>query len=152
MMIQRLGISLTVLIAALQLATAGDEVKSDKALQGSWKAVKATVGGKEDKEAGKYRLIFNGDEFTLEYGGKEVAKGQVKVDASKTPKFIDLAVAKGKDEADKGKTIWGIYKVDGDKLTWCSVTSGMKDRPTDFEPKMGSPRLLMTLQRDKGEK
>jgi uncharacterized protein (TIGR03067 family) len=151
-MIRRLGISLAALLVALQLAAAGDGEKGDKALQGTWKAVKATVSGKEDKEAGKYRLIFKGDKFTLEYAGKAVAKGQIKLDPSKNPKYIDLAIEKGKDDADKGKTIWGIYKVDGDKLTWCSVTSGMNDRPTEFEPKMGSPRLLMTLQRVQSEK
>jgi uncharacterized protein (TIGR03067 family) len=48
----------------------------------------------------------------------------------------------------KGKTIQGIYKVDGDKLICCYAGVGLP-RPTKFETSANSGRTLYTLQRVK---
>ena len=137
-----------VLALAVGLLLAADEPKKDKTdrdkLQGTWQPVSVEQGGKakEDKE---HRLLFDGDTFTIKKGDQVFAKGTFKVDPDKKPKAIDFMITEG-DE--KGKTARGIYKLEGDKLTWCSAQPGQNDRPKEFATK-DTQNLLVVLQRAK---
>ena len=58
---------------------------------------------------------------------------------------IDLVPGKGRYE---GKTLPGIYKLEGDTLTIAFAEPG-KDRPTAFESKAGSGVVLVVHKRAK---
>lgn len=86
---------------------------------------------------GKVR-VRRGDMVILESNVK-------KLDTSKKPKTIDTEQIVGEH---KGKTIQGIYEIDGDKLRVCMATPG-KERPTEFSAKAGSGNSLAVYQREK---
>lgn len=89
---------LTAMFLAVGLAWAGDAAKDKKALQGTWTF---TAGEKEGS------LTYAGDKFTVVIGD-ETYKGTFKIDPSKKPATIDMAVKEGKKF--EGKTSLGIYK------------------------------------------
>lgn len=49
----------------------------------------------------------------------------------------------------KGKTIQGIYEIDGDTLRVCVVLPGKGERPTEFSGKGGSGCNLTVYERQK---
>jgi uncharacterized protein (TIGR03067 family) len=65
-------------------------------------------------------------------------KATIKLDESKDPKTIDYDVKQG---ASAGKKQLGIYKFDGDNVTFCFSEPG-KDRPTEFKTVSGDSRIL----------
>ncbi len=126
-----------------------DADKKDKdKLQGTWNAVSGESGGKEQAEAKEHSLIFKGDEFSVKRGDKVLVKGKFKIDSSKKPKTIDMEIAEGSDDV-KGKTAEGIYKVEGDGLTWCVDEPGSGNRPKEFATKEGTKTMLVKLKREK---
>ena len=77
---------------------------------------------------------------------KEIESGTYKLDGTKKPTTIDLTVATSKDEIRKH---YGIYKLDGDKLTIAIAAVGSRSRPDGFE---GRPGVEVTvLKRNKEE-
>jgi uncharacterized protein (TIGR03067 family) len=104
-------------------ATNADDKKDDpakkdlKALQGTWVTLKLVVDGEvlvdlkeppKDEEAGT--LTYDEHKWVLKLGDKELARGTSKLDPTKTPKQIDLIHESG---PNKGKTLLGIYELDG---------------------------------------
>ena len=69
-----------------------------------------------------------------------------KIDATKKPKTIDFTYTSG---FLKGKTIKGIYKIDGDDLTICRGLSPETDRPDEFAAPTDSGLLLVVWKRSK---
>jgi uncharacterized protein (TIGR03067 family) len=142
-----LGKTIAVFAAVLVLGGSsylafGNE-KDKKSLQGTWN------GSAGDKKA---QMTIDGDKFTFMFGDS-TASGTMKIDASKTPKQIDLAVTKGSDDHTKkyeGKTSKGIFEFDGNKLKWCANEPGMDARPDAF-PKSGDDKkfLYITFERAK---
>src|SRR5262245_1637748 len=126
-----------------------DADKKDKdKLQGTWNALSGESSGKEQKEATEHSLIFEGDKFSVKKGDKVMVKGTFKVDASKKPKEIDMEIADGPDDV-KGKKAQGIYKLEGDELTWCVDEPGSGDRPKEFATKEGTKSMLVKLKKEK---
>jgi len=124
-----------------------DADKKDKdKLQGTWNAVSGESGGKEQKEATEHSLVFEGDKFSVKKSEKVMVKGTFKVDASKKPKEIDMEIADGPDDV-KGKTALGIYKLEGDELTWCVDEPGSGNRPKEFATKEGTKTMLVKLKK-----
>jgi uncharacterized protein (TIGR03067 family) len=72
-------------------------------------------------------------------------KGTTTVDATKSPKQLDI---KGTDGPNKDKTLLCIYTLDGDTLTVCYDLSG-KARPTEFKSTTGTQLFLATYKRVK---
>jgi uncharacterized protein (TIGR03067 family) len=68
------------------------------------------------------------------------------VDPTKTPKELD---AKHLTGASKGKTLKGIYRLQGDELQLCFGPPGDDLRPKTFTTKEGEPVRLYTLKRAK---
>jgi uncharacterized protein (TIGR03067 family) len=134
----------------LLAADAGDDVRKElKALQGKWKTVAVEAGGRAlPKEAVP--------DFTFVVGAHGKAKGQfakgeieftMTIDPSKKPKTIENMHTGG---AEKGKTQYGIYKLEGDKFTVCVVGAGSpkSDRPKDFDT-TDPKRVLFVFERVK---
>lgn len=143
----------TVLSLAFVLAVGGAKAADDvsradlEKLQGEWVMVSAQRDGKEmpAEEAAKMLRVVKGDGYVLTRDDKVVAKGTIKLDASKTPRAIDVTRSEG-DGA--GKSALGIYEVDGDMQKVCLAQPG-KDRPTEFSAKEGSGHTLAVWKRKK---
>jgi uncharacterized protein (TIGR03067 family) len=135
------------LAPCLLLAADDDEAKKEYVrFEGTWRYTFLEVEGKrlpEDASKG-IRLILAGQNFTLKQGPTDL-KGTYKVDLTKKPKQIDVTFADG---PDKGKTVQGIYELDGDTYRVCMGLPG-KSRPTAFESKPGSGHVLEVLKREK---
>ncbi len=109
-------------------------------LQGTWVRSSVVRNGKEvpADELKGMKLTLKGDKYTLDEG-KEKRTGTFKLDATKNPKTLDIISDAG---PNKGKTLKGIYKIEGDTFTYC-VAGPDKDRPTEFASKEGGPTLLV---------
>jgi uncharacterized protein (TIGR03067 family) len=106
---------------------------------GAWEG---QSGGAED-----CRLFIEGDTFTLVQGFRFLQRGVLRLNPSSTPKAFDQTVTEG---PEKGKTIQGIYKLEGDRLTLCYAYSSEKkpaERPTEFAAHPASARVLQTWKR-----
>lgn len=135
---------MTVVLAVLLVAA--DEPK--KELEGTWKLVSLEVNGKKATQGDikkEQRMVIEGDKFSSTVDDKHSFKGTFKLDASKKPKTVDVAVTEGEF---KGKTLLGIYEVSGDTLRACYAPPG-KDRPTEFSSKEGSGNYLYAYKREK---
>lgn len=126
-------------------AQAADEKKdaADK-IEGKWVATSYKRGEREvPKDMIKTELTITKGAYEFPTGINRISqKGTIALDAAKGT--IDFTPADG---PAKGKTLLGIYKVDGDKLTICFGASG-KERPTEF--KTGDPLIVLaTYERKK---
>ena len=125
-----------------------DEVKDPALeLQGGWKMVLLFVSGEEvpADQAQSGELVVVDNEYRPKLGAT-VEASTFKIDATKKPKAIDFTYTSG---FSKGKTIKGIYKIDGDDLTICRGLSPENDRPDEFAAPTGSELLLVVWKRSK---
>lgn len=128
-----------------------DEVKL---LEGDWKVVALESNSKRAPAAvlEGMRWSFKGSEVRFADAGEELGdKSSVKLDASQSPKHIDLVALEG---ATKGMKSEGIYKLEKDRLVICLRDSkaAKKGRPEKFETEKGSELGLITLERVKDKK
>jgi len=135
------GISAACLLAGAALAQ--DAASDLKKMAGTWKTVVQEAFGKPtpkdeiEKTAG--RLIVKGDSYEVYFGKKSIDKGTIKLDASKTPREIDVKTQN--DEIMKG-----IYKIEKDEMTVCFGQPGI-ERPKEFKTKEG--QILIGYKRIK---
>lgn len=142
---------LMAVVAGLLVAGAGGarDDAAAKSIDGTYKVLSATFGGKTKEDADKVSFVFKDGTVTVREGGKgkdEAAK--FKLDPTKTPAQIDITPSKG------DKTVLGIYQTkatkEGLELTLAFTKDG-QDRPTDFKGD-GPGTVVMKLLRQKGEK
>lgn len=135
------------LVSALTFAQ-DPKAKADDAtlMQGSWTIVEAELGGTPfPAESTKDMTLVNAKgSYVLKSKGPE-DKGTTAIDATKTPKQLDI---KGTDGPNKGKTFLCIYEIDGDTLKVCYDLSG-KARPTEFKTTAGTMLFLVKYKRVK---
>jgi uncharacterized protein (TIGR03067 family) len=90
------------------------------------------------EEAGKFEYTFDKDTFKLFKAGKVLRDGQL-VAATE-------GAAKQLDRYDTGIVMHGLYKLDGDALTWCYSS---KVRPVKFAGDAKTSTSLLVLRREK---
>jgi len=138
-----------VAVLAVGLLIAADDKKDDKdkdakRLEGTWAVVSMEHEGRKapDEQAKGVTLTFTADgKVTVKERDKET-KVSYKLDAGKKVKQITL-------DGDGEKTLYGIYKLDGDNLTICAIDTSADERPTEFATKEGSKARLVVLKREK---
>lgn len=138
---------LIVLIASISTALADEASENDlKRLQGTWVAELRTPN--PDKKL-KLVLVVKDDTFSLEPQGEGLPKdrkvsGKIKVDASKSPREMDMTGAKS--EAGKpAPDLLGIYKFEDSTLTFLPPARPGEPRPSEFieDTGQGFSRLVV---------
>jgi uncharacterized protein (TIGR03067 family) len=139
-------LAVAVLIAA---AGAGDDaVKGEwKKFNGTWIAIAMEKEGKklseEEIKGLDLQLILKDDKYTVKVGSNVIDTGTSKPDPTKKPKTVDVMPSEG---PNKGKTIKGIYELDGDSLRVCYDLAG-KGRPKALATKADSGQVLIVYKR-----
>jgi uncharacterized protein (TIGR03067 family) len=142
--------ALLVLAAGLVVAAdarSDDAAKKDsKALEGAWVLASGVDDGKKltDEALKGARLTVEGDKHTVKEGDTTY-RGTHKLDPATKPKSIDITDSEG---PFKGKTVLGIYELDGDEFRICYAPPG-KDRPKDFSAKAGTGHRSHVWKREK---
>ena len=146
-----LVVAVAAFVVGAGVLTAGDEdeaIKKDrKQMAGTWRVISYEKDGKKAPadQLEKTRSILSDDgKATVQRDGKTIAEGNIKIDPTKKPKQSEATYTEGEL---KGKTVLGIYEVDGDSMKICFSLPG-KDRPTEFSSKPGSGHVLIVYKRD----
>jgi len=134
--------------AAVAVADDAADKKDKEKLQGTWMAVSGEKEGKDDAEAKEHALVFEGDKFSVKRGNDVIVRGTFKINASKSPKTMDMEITEGPDDV-KAKTAQAIYELKGDELTWCVAHPGEAERPEKFATKEGVKQMLVKFKREK---
>jgi RNA polymerase sigma-70 factor (ECF subfamily) len=144
-----LGVAVAVIVGGARWALADkpaapgkEEAKDEEKILGTWALVSFEEGGQKAPEAWiqEAKVTFAADgKMTVKQGEKE-QEFTYKLDPATDPKGFS-------GTNDKGRTVLGIYKLDGDTLTVCADRGG--DRPTEFASKEGTTVVLEVLKREK---
>jgi uncharacterized protein (TIGR03067 family) len=131
-------------------APRGDEkpAKDDiKKLEGDWKVTTWQQASQElpGEALETVKWSVKGDKYKFEMAG-QMEEGTIKVDPAKKPATIDLEITSGNDQ---GKSQVGIYKIDGQVITFCFARPGVKDRPTEFTSTEDNGHILLSVRRAK---
>jgi uncharacterized protein (TIGR03067 family) len=118
-------------------------------IEGNWTAISGIIDGKKlpDEDVTKAALVVNftkDGKYTVISMGKKVESGTYKHDPKAKPATIDLTITEGKD---KDKTQFGIYKLDGDQVTFAIASVDVKERPKNFDG--GKDAEVTVLKRNK---
>ena len=138
------------LAAGAAAAPRGDdkpEKDGIKKLAGDWRVTTWQQAGQElpGEALETVKWSVKGDKYTFEMAG-ETEEGTIKVDPVKKPANVDLAIGSG---PDKGKAQVGIYKIDGEVITFCFARPGATDRPTEFTSTADNGNILLSVRRAK---
>jgi uncharacterized protein (TIGR03067 family) len=109
-------------------------------LQGKWTVESFEYNGNPIEMLKDATREFKDAKYTLKPKNGDVIEGTAKIDSSKKPKEIDLEV--------NGRTLRGIYEIDGDTL---KMSYNLNDgpRPTEFVSKPDSGLVLVIHKRAK---
>lgn len=123
--------TLVLVAAGLLLAAEAkeDAKKEQERFQGTWTIVSLENQGMKvaDDAIKDWKLTIKDDQWIVSQGDREL-KATFKLDPTKDPKQIDLAIKNGDQEV----LAKGIYKLENDTLTMCR-TAGQKERPKEFK-------------------
>jgi uncharacterized protein (TIGR03067 family) len=135
------------------VAGTGEDVRKEfKALQGTWKTVALEAAGKPfpKENIPDFTFIIGADGKSIGRSPQGEYRSTISVDPTKKPKTMDNVHESG---TQKGKKQFGVYKLEGDKLTVCMTAPGAKeiDRPKDFNSK-DSTGVVFVFERVKEAK
>src|SRR5262249_40040236 len=89
------------------------------------------------------RFVVDGDALRFQVGEETLLHARFTVDPGKAPAQIDLTSVAG---PTKGKTVLGIYRLEGKRLTLCWPLGEDRARPAGFGEK-GNDLATLTVQR-----
>jgi RNA polymerase sigma-70 factor (ECF subfamily) len=119
-------------------------------IEGTWVVMAAEREGKrvsgEDLAPVDRQLIvrITADKVIFETpDGNTQSESRYKLDPAQKPKVIRLTLLTGEE---KGKTVKGIYALEGKKLKLCLDARDGKEEPTEFESKAGSGLVVLELE------
>jgi len=103
-----------------------------EALQGSWHVAKATMNGKETRDASllESAWTFKGNELNLQSPQKGNARFTLKLDAKAAPKAFELTPVEPATEASG----WMLFSREGANLKM-AFHDNLQGRPDSFEPR-----------------
>lgn len=110
------------------------------ALQGKWLVESFAYNGSPVEAMQGATREIKEEKYSLTPTGGDAINGTIKVDSTKKPKQIDLDV--------NGRTLKGIYEIQGEMLKLCYRLNG-DERPTEFESKPDSGAVLVLHRRAK---
>jgi len=115
--------------------------------QGTWNLISIDSNGEvmPPETLKDRKLIVKGDGTVFMEGDQVYSRSTQKLDATTTPKQLDIRQIEG---PYKGKLTKGIDTPEGDELTICYVYPG-DGRPTDFKAGKDSGRILLKFRREK---
>lgn len=120
------------MVASL-IASNSQDTTLAQALQGTWRLT--SLNGRPIPDQGpQVTLSIVGERYQQAVDGKVTERGTLKVDASKQPMTIDLAITEGDDS---GKAQLGIVELRDGTLRMCLDTPGAGQRPSEFGVKDG---------------
>ena len=100
-------------------------------LQGTWKCVSMHYNGMKSEP--DHTCTLKGNTWESKLDGKVFQSGTFKlVDLDASPKHIEWVITAAEAEEDKGKTIHGIFMIDGDSLCWNTCDAAKYRRPQVF--------------------
>lgn len=140
-----IGVGLLLLVSLGSETHSADPQADLTRLTGTWKMDSYIDEGKPDPQFEGAIQTFTGGKYVVKVGDKTIRQGSFKIDAGKTPKQIDLLPAAG---PYKGKTLAGIYALDGDRLHTCFPEPG-QPRPAKFDSSAGSGNSEVKYTRQK---
>jgi uncharacterized protein (TIGR03067 family) len=91
------------------------------------------------------KVTIEGNRYTVERGDKTLERGNFRLDPSRSPKAVDTTPSEG---PDKGKTVRGIYELEGDTLRTCVAPPG-EERPSEFAAEVETNFMLFVYKRAK---
>ena len=122
----------------------------DPRLQGTWECFHSEEGGVDRRERGDFFVTFEADRFVILRDGKVMLRGTFTTYASADPRRIDVLLQEDADNAaNVGKTLQGIYALEGNELRWCTGTTAATQPPTEFTTHEGEPYILVVMRRPK---
>lgn len=118
-------------------------------LQGQWKSVITEGYGKDapNEERKTIYLTFEGDRLLARYGNKTAEATYKLILTEAEPSQIDFTVTKG-PEAVQGKTLQGIYRLEGDTMRIMYRDPG-KPRPDTFTEEDKPGAYMIFLKKEK---
>ncbi len=135
---------LTLAFLFVTAAPAQDDVKKElDRLKGKWTVVSVERDGKALANFKDGVRTMDGEKYTLAPKTGAALMGTFKIDPGKKPKVMDMMPADGQY---KGKTLLGIYELDGDTLKICFGEPG-KDRPSEFTSTAGTVLAIHKRQK-----
>jgi uncharacterized protein (TIGR03067 family) len=150
--VKRIAISVAMMLFSIAcLATAADAPAAapDPALAGDWIVESAEYHSEKNPDPVGDKFSFSADKVTVtRKQGNKTDSASYSVDAKASPKEIDLTPL---DENGKemGKTMLGIYVLEGQTLRICVNDRGGGQRPTKFDAGAGTNTVLLTLRKAK---
>lgn len=120
-------------------------VQQLRGLEGEWHFDSLEVEGERMPAAmlAGTRLLIDGDRFRTESPEADY-DGVFTIDVESDPPHIDIAFIEG---PEAGNSSYGLYELDGDRLTLCLSLVGGAKRPTSFATTGGSGHALERLHR-----
>ena len=103
-----------------------------KPLQGTW--VLTTPDGQPMAPNGDLIIAVTGNTYAQSVGGAVNERGTIKIDATKKPMWIDLAITEG---PDSGKSQVGLIEITGSTMKGVFSPAGSTTRPTSLAPETG---------------
>jgi uncharacterized protein (TIGR03067 family) len=122
-------------------------VRTLRAFEGEWRFDGLETDGVRMPRAafGQSRILIDGDCFKTE-SPEATYQGVFNIDVEAEPARIDIEFVEG---PEAGATSHGIYRLRGDRLTFCLGLVG-SSRPRDFATSKGSGHALEQLRRATG--